>query len=636
MNRRERRAAGKSRTPDDLYQAGLRHMKAGHQLDAQLCCQQALAQDSHHADTLYLQGLLSVVAQQHGHAVEWFARAIRQNPKSEYLASLGAALLQQGRPEEALKAFDKAVQLKPDDIRLWIRLGSILIDLERPADALLSFQHALSLDPRNWEAAYRSGLLLHELGRSDEGMPYLNQAHELAPLQPAILEVRADALHRLGKFEEAVAENKRAHALNPNNANTCNNVGAALQSLGRDVEALQWFDRAVSLHKDHVVALINKASSLQQLRRFDEAVGIYHHVKAVDPASTEPDWNLSFVALLNGNFETGWAGREIRWSRPSSFPNIPLPMWLGNEPLEGKSILIVSDEGMGDAIQFARYIPMVAERGARVVFAVQDPLLLLMSDLPGVSQCIPVSAIAPNGWATCDFHCSIMSLPLAFKTALDTIPPLLQHWPSIAKDRVRTWEDRLGAHNKLRVGLVWSGHPAHKNDHNRSLPLDMLARVLDVDATFVSLQKEPRLRDQATLREHPGIIDLTASLSDLSETAALISCLDLVITVDTSVAHLAASVGRPTWVLLPYSPDYRWLLDRDDSPWYPTVRLFRQTETRDFGSVLDRVRTELLALGIRWQANPASSHKAPDELWHSSAAPATSEPLSSSMNGSAT
>jgi tetratricopeptide (TPR) repeat protein/ADP-heptose:LPS heptosyltransferase len=571
-------------------------MRAGQHLDAQVCCQQALAANSSHADSLHLQGLLSLVAQQHDHAVEWIARAILQKPKPEYLASLGTALLQQGRPDEALKAFDKAVQLKPDDAALWMKLGDVLVDLKRPDDALLSFQHVLGLDPRRWEAAYRSGLLLHELGRSDEALLYFDQARELQPGQPAILEARADALHRLGRYEAALAENKTAYALNPDNANTCNNIGAALQLLGKDEEALQWFDGAVKLRDDHVVALINKASSLQQLRRFDEAVATYHHVRAIDPASTEPDWNLSFIALLTGNFEAGWAGREVRWRRPSSYPDIALPMWLGNEPLQGKTILIVSDEGLGDAIQFARYIPMLAERGARVVVAVQEPLRLLMADLPGVSECIPVSAINPAVLSTVDLHCPVMSLPLAFKTTLDTIPAPALHWPRPAEAHVQAWQSRLGAHDRLRVGLVWSGQSSHKNDHNRSLPLRMLARLLDLDATFVSLQKELRPDDQAALRQRTDIIDLTADLTDLRETAALLCCLDLVITVDTSVAHLAATLGRPTWVLLPYSPDYRWLLDRDDSPWYPTVRLFRQSATREYGSVLDRLRTELQSL----------------------------------------
>jgi hypothetical protein len=189
-----------------------------------------------------------------------------------------------------------------------------------------------------------------------------------------------------------------------------------------------------------------------------------------------------------------------------------------------------------------------------------------------------------------------MSLPLAFRTTLETIPAPTSYLPPPAADRRQVWEDRLGHHGRLRVGLVWSGNPKHRNDHNRSVALRTFSSILDADATFVSLQKDVTSADQATLRERTDIVDLTAHLTDFRETAALISCLDLVITVDTSVAHLAAALGCPTWILLPYTPDWRWLLGSDHSPWYPTVRLFRQTETRDYASVLDRVKTELLTL----------------------------------------
>jgi ADP-heptose:LPS heptosyltransferase len=215
-----------------------------------------------------------------------------------------------------------------------------------------------------------------------------------------------------------------------------------------------------------------------------------------------------------------------------------------------------------------------------------------MSTLRGVSHCVPLSAAGTL--PPFDLHCPISSLPLAFKTRLDTIPsePYL---PSPPDSLIQAWDNRLGPRTRLRVGLVWSGDPGHVNDHARSIPLRTLCNILDVDATFVSLQKAPRPDDAAVLRERDDIVDLTAGFTDFTETAALISCLDLVITVDTSVAHLAGALGCPTWIMLPWTPDYRWLLDRADSPWYPSVRLFRQTETRDYESVLDRVGEELRA-----------------------------------------
>jgi hypothetical protein len=236
---------------------------------------------------------------------------------------------------------------------------------------------------------------------------------------------------------------------------------------------------------------------------------------------------------------------------------------------------------------------MLAARGANIILFVSDPLVPLFSVLPQISQCFALSARSLPGF---DLHCPMSSLPLAFGTRLETIPSARSYLPAPAEGKVRDWEHRLGPRDRLRVGLVWSGNPKHNNDHNRSVPLQMLSRILDVDASFVSLQKDPRPGDQAVLLDRTDIVDLTSHLTDFAETAALVSCLDLVITVDTSVAHLAAALGRPTWILLPHTPDYRWLLDRDDSPWYPTVRLFRQTATREYAGVIDRVRDELGAM----------------------------------------
>jgi hypothetical protein len=314
-------------------------------------------------------------------------------------------------------------------------------------------------------------------------------------------------------------------------------------------------------------------------------------VKTIDLDNVEADCRLAQYHLLTGNFEAGLAEFQARLKLPSAtYPKFSQPMWLGEEAVEGKTILIHVDEGLGDTIQFARYLPMLAARGARVILVVDRPAHALLSGLAGVSQCLTLGDALP----AFDMHCPICSLPLAFGTRLDTIPSATSYLPLPAESRVRAWQDRLGAHDRLRIGLVWSGNPEHGNDHNRSLPLRAMARILDVDATFVSLQKDPRPADRITLRERTEIVDWTAHLTDFTETAALVRCLDLVITVDTSVAHLAGALGRPTWILLPYTPDWRWLLDRDDSPWYPTMRLFRQTETRDYGDVLDRVRVELL------------------------------------------
>jgi tetratricopeptide (TPR) repeat protein len=602
MNRRERRLAARNTekksshrgaiTPAGLCEAALRHMLAGRHLDAQLCCEQALAVDSNCADALHLMGQLSFHARQYDHSVEWIARALRQNPKAEYLASLGDALQKQGRLEEALKAFDKAVQLRADDAELWKKLGTVLMELARSDEAVLSLQQALKLDPRHVEAANILGLLYFRLGRFQEGLECFSLSIDVQPKQAAALHMRAIVLERLKRFDEALADNIRSDELDPNNPETMNNLGHALQCLGRHEEALGWFDRALSRRPDFVEALGNKALALIQFHRFDEAFACYEKSRSLDPGNALTEWNHAFLQMLTGNFEAGWLGRESRWRTSLGMrdPKFSQPLWLGDSPLDGRTILLYADEGIGDSIQFARYVPMVAARGARIILALADPACALLADLPGVSHCLPKSASLP----AFDLHCPMSSLPLAFKTTLESIPSTNSYLPRPADDLVREWENRLGSRERLRVGLVWAGNPGHTNDHNRSISLEAFSRILDVDAAFFSLQKDLRAADKAVLVEYPEIVDLTRHLSDFAQTAAMVSCLDLVISVDTSVAHLAGALGRPTWILLPYVPDYRWLLDRNDSPWYPTVRLFRQTETRDYTSVLDRVRSALL------------------------------------------
>jgi tetratricopeptide (TPR) repeat protein len=599
MNRRERRAR-KSKTeapaltPAAQCEAGHRHLQAGQTLEAQLCCERLLAADPNHAGALHLMGLIALQSQQYDHALHWIARAIAQDPRPDYLATLGATLSQQGRYEEALKAFDKAVQLKPEDATLWKQLGDALLQLQRYDHALLSFQHVLKLDPRHQDAAYKSGVLLNHVRRFEEAVACLDVCDDVLPNHAPTLQARARALLGLKQFEPSLADSLRANTLRPGDADTLNNIGACMQSLRRAEEALVWFDRALEHLPDSIEILNNKASVLGELQRFDEALALFDEIRARHPANALTTWHFALLKMLLGDFEAGWAGREARWSipDPSPYPKFSQPMWLGEETIQGKTILIHVDEGLGDTIQFVRFVPMVAAHGARVILAVERPLVALLAKFSGISQCI---AFSDKPLPAFDMHCPIGSLPLAFNTRLDSIPAETSYLPSPDEARIRSWDKRLGPHDRLRVGLVWSGNPMHRNDYNRSTSMRVMSRILDVDATFVSLQKDIRENDKAEL-EKSNIIDFTAELTDFADTAALVKCLDLVISVDTSVAHLAGALGCPTWILLPWTPDYRWLLGREDSPWYPTVRLFRQNETRDYDSVLDRVRAELLKL----------------------------------------
>jgi tetratricopeptide (TPR) repeat protein len=630
-------------------------MLQGRHLEAQACCRRAIELDAGHADALHLMGLLSLHTQQHDHAIEWIARAIRQNPSPEYLCNLAIALKRQGRYEEAIKAvekavqlkpedaglwtslgkallerkrdseallcfqhatrldplqfeavslsgillfdakrfeealshFDQAVRIKPDDAELWMKHGNALVNLERSAEALPSFQRVLELDPSHVDAAYRCGFLLRGLKRPGEALACFDLCNRLLPGNAEVLEQRGLTLHDLERFEEALTDNRQAHALNPDNAYLCNNIGEALRRLDRFEESLDWFDRALEMKPDFAAALLNKGAALVRLRRFGEAITAYSQGTDVDDVDAE--LGIGQLHLLIGNFEEGWIGYEAR--RRIEFlsgmhPKFDMPLWRGDAPIEGKSILIYADEALGDAIQFSRYLPMLAARGARVTVLATEPLRRLFSGLSGVSE----SLSRMVGKPAFDLYCPMCSLPLAFGTRIDTIPAGIPYLPLPDESSVQAWKERLGPHNRLRVGVVWSGK--QQPDPKRSIPLKMFSRILDVDATFVSLQKHPHETDKEVLRDLP-VIDLTDRIDDFADTAALVRCLDLVVTIDTSVAHLAGALGCRVWILLPYISDWRWLLDRDDSPWYPTARLFRQSEACDYGEVLDRVKSEI-------------------------------------------
>jgi len=570
-------------------------MQSGRHLDAQLCCEQALAIDPDHVDSLHLMGLLSLQAGQYDHAIEWIARANRQDPKAQHLISLGIALTQQGLHGEAFKAFDAAVGVTPGDAETWLYHGDALANLHRKADAVTSYQQVLKLSPRHADAAFRCGLLLRDLNRIDEALAHLDLCDRLLPNNGAVLEQRGLLLRDLKRFEEALDANLRAYPHKPASAELCNNIGAALLKLRRYEEALPWFDRTLALLPGSITVLISKAAVLAKMLRLDEAFVVYAQAEAIDPGNADIVFLKSELQMLTGDFEAGWAGREARWKTrvTRGYPNLSQPRWLGDGPIEGKTILVFADEGLGDTIQFARYIPMLAARGARVILWVDGLLSSLLSGLSGVARLITKSDPLP----AFDLHCPICSLPLAFRTRPESIP-LDVYLPRPSQAQVLAWENRLqtslGPRRKLRVGLTWSGNPNHWNDHNRSIRLQELSPLFDLDAAFVSLQKSPRPDDRAQL-EPTGIVDLTAHLTDLADTAALMSCLDFVISVDTSVAHLAGALGRPTWILLAYTPDWRWLLGRDDSPWYKSVRLFRQDARRDYAPVVARVREALQA-----------------------------------------
>jgi tetratricopeptide (TPR) repeat protein len=640
MSRQQRRTPGKSsakaappqrdQKPEALCTAALRLLQAGQPDDAEAACRQALTLDSGHANALHAMGRVCLALGRQQLAVEWFARAITQDPTvADYFSDLGESLQRCDRFDEAIRVYDRALQIKPDVLESWLQLGSLLRRQGRFAEAAQAFDRALQLAPENAGLWYQLGEVLKAQDRRDEAVLAYEQVLKFQPAhieaansagllrfeaehyseaighfdlslrqqadQAGVLCLKGISLRRLRRYQEAFASGERAHALAPHDPDIANSLGCILQNLGHHDDAIAAFDKAIALRPAFAEFHNHRGTSLAELHRFDEAFASFDRAIALKPDLADAHWNAALFRLLVGDFAVGWAAREWgRKCRAVGFVerSFDAPLWLADAPLAGKTILLHSDEGLGDTIHFSRYATMVAEQGARVLLEVDAVLQPLLADIAGVAACLKrgLDPLPPA-----DFHCPLSSLPLAFATQLETIPAAPSYLPAPAQDRLQRWVDRLGPRDGLRVGLVWSGNPAHLNDHNRSVPFERLAPVLDLDARFVSLQKDMRPSDRAAFSAHPAILDLTADLGDFVDTAALISCLDLVLTVDTSVAHLAAALGKPTWIMLPYTPDYRWLLGRDDSPWYPSVRLFRQDDSCDYTPVVARIRAALSA-----------------------------------------
>ena len=499
----------------------------------------------------------------------------------------GLLLLELKRYEEALARFDLLRHPEPGRADALYHIGFCLAALKQPEQAIALFHQSLKINLRQESVHNSLGVALLDRYRSEEALSHFDAAIEINPGFLSALANRGIALTNLRRLDEALAAFDRALAKSPDSVEVLNNKANALKALGRCDEALACYDRAIALKPDYVDAFNNRGSCLDMMLRADEALASFRATLALSPDYAAAHWNIAVNRLRVGDFKTGWIESEWRWKCDALHlgnREFGRPLWLGQEPIDGKTLLLYSDQGLGDALHFCRYAPLVAARGARVILEINPPLRELVSNLAGVSETIAKGEALPDF----DYHCSLGSLPLAFATTLETIP---RDIPYLAVTSGHDdWSAKLGEKKVPRIGLVWSGNPDHANDHNRSIALKMLLPLLDAGAQFVSLQKDLRPGDAEILRQRSDVFDAGPELKSFSDTARLLSQLDLVISVDTSVAHLAGALGRPVWVLLPHAPDWRWLLDRDDSPWYPTMRLFRQTGTAEWPSVIQRVK----------------------------------------------
>jgi tetratricopeptide (TPR) repeat protein len=456
----------------------------------------------------------------------------------------------------------------------------------RLPDAERLYRQILAVDPRHPDGLHLLGVLAHQTGHHEAAVATIQQAIAGNGREPSFYSHLGLALQALGRMDEAAARYRQALALNPNFAEAHNNLGNVLKAQGELEQAIRSYERALALNPDYVDAHSNLGLSRQLLGRFDEAAAHYDRAIALNPEYAHARWNQALLQLLFGDFAAGLPNYEWRWQSANKPRSLQRPQWRG-EPLNGARILLDVEQGLGDTLQFLRYLPMVQAAGGAVVLGVPANLRRLVAELLGLAYLGGSGEPLPEF----EWHCTLMSLPLAFGTTLASIPAQVPYLSAPA-DAQRNAAALPWPARGLRIAIAWAGSPTHLGDRFRSVPFHLLEPLLDVEgAHFFSLQLGPESAQLAA--SHAPITDLAPAITDLADTAALMLQLDLVIAVDTAVVHLAGALGRPVWVMLPFSPDWRWLLDREDSPWYPTMRLFRQPQFGDWPSVVEAVRVAL-------------------------------------------
>jgi hypothetical protein len=593
-----------------LLAQALKHHRDGHPTEAQKLLETAqktfLEQDPGDVGALHQAGLVALQTGAFDLAVRLMGQALSLAPNNPQLhTNIGPALQAMGRLEDALRHYEAALALNREIPETYLNYGNALIESETPEKAIDYYDQAIQLSPQSLPARLNKAACLRSLRRLNDALSSIDEALELFPGRGSLHFERGRILMELEEFSQAISEFMAVTDLEPNKAEPYYHIGTLLIKLNLFEDSLDYLDEAISLKPDYLEAYFNKASALAILNRLDESIIYSDKLLEMIPSDPQAMLCKSLVLLKKGEYEPGWLLYESRWRFPGHH-NIELPkdrpLWKGEESLSGKSILLLPEQGLGDIIQFCRYTKMISDQGARVVLCAPKQLLQLFKRLAGVDELIEF----PGTYPSTDFYCPLLTLPLAFKTRLDNIP-FRDSYLSADPGKADFWRLKMTG-KRLKVGLVWNGglRPDRPDlwmlNERRNISLKIISDSLSaVDADFYSLQKgEPAESEikgrEAALWPNGNFFNFSSELKDFSDTAALIANLDLVICVDTSTAHLAAALGKPTWILNRFDACWRWLTGRTDSPWYASVKLYFQAEDREWEPVLANVRQDLQQL----------------------------------------
>jgi tetratricopeptide (TPR) repeat protein len=584
-------------TPADLLETANGYHRAGDLARAEPLYRQVVQADPANAPVWRLLGETYSALGRLAEAAGSYRQAVRLQPGHfDALANLGVALAQQGQLAEAVPTLRQAIRVKPDFAQAHHNLGVALAQSGELEQAAASLREAIRLKPDYAEAYYNLGNTLVELNWREEAVPVFRRALELKPDYVDALNNLGLALTELGKPGEAAVVLQQAERLKPDHAEALNNLGLALADQGQFEEAIAAYDRSLRVNPHYAEAHTNLGSAYKEQGRLEEAIACYDYALWLQPDAASTHWNRSLARLQQGDYERGWAEYEWRWRRKRARRRpFSQPAWDG-APLEGRTMLLYMEQGLGDMIHFIRYAPLVKERGGSVVVECPDILLRLFAGMAGIDQLVAEGSELPPF----DVHAPLMSLPCLLGTRLDTVPADVPYL-AVPAELVERWRGWLAGYVTYKVGIVWQGNPHHKWDRYRSVRLADFAPIAAVPGVeLISLQKG----DAAdALRSHHRSFRVTElpapqdpESGTFAETAAVMKNLDLIVTVDTAVAHLAGALALPVWVALSTIVDWRWQLERADTPWYPTMRLFRQETLGKWGPVFARMADELAAM----------------------------------------
>lgn len=613
-----------------LWEQGLRHHQSGALPEAKNCYAQALEIDPLHFDSLYLSSAIAVQENNIDLAIDFLNRALAINPSHiDSLFNLSVLLGKINETEKALSTYELLNQLAPNHVQSRYNYASLLAKLGHIPNAINEFKKVIELQPdlliarQNYEKllwsqsqqvelapnnlnefirAHNKGLSLLEENQFSAALEHFDKALTIEPKSFEGHHNKGMALEKMGRLQEALSHYQQAIEYCPESSRTFNNLGNAYRELDLLDEAIISFERAIELDPNYAEAFSNLGWTLFRLQEYQQSKEYFKKAIKINPSLSPAVFNLSLCQLTLGEFEEGWVNYEERMKQPLYQKRIdPLnkPQWDGSQELDGKAIYIHSEQGLGDTIQFCRYIKLLANRGAKVLFEPQVQLKRLLKNIDGVSQLLEPGQIIP----TYDYHCPLMSLPLAFKTNQNSIP---NDVPYIFADenKKKYWKEKLAGISGPKVGLVWSGGFRPNNpelwgvNQRRNISFELISQLNMEGIEFFSLQKGEgaeaelkKYKDQ--LWKSSNLHNFTDELKDFSDTAALIDQMDLVISVDTSTAHLAGAMEKPVWILNRFDGCWRWLSDGDDSEWYPTAKLFRQKKSGEWLDVISLVKNKL-------------------------------------------